>query len=87
MKQKYILLALVVLFSFKGISQSYTVNPIPFQQYSGSLTALATVDDINSSLITLPFNFEYYGTSYNQVVISTNGYIDFIPTRTCTLSP
>ena len=87
MKQKYILLALVVLFSFKGISQSYTVNPIPFQQYSGSLTALATVDDINSSLITLPFNFEYYGTSYNQVVISTNGYIDFRTTSAGAFSP
>ncbi|MCZ8197243.1 MAG: T9SS type A sorting domain-containing protein [Flavobacterium sp.] len=77
MKQKYILLALVAFFSFKGVSQSYTVNPIPFQQYSGSLAVLATVDDINSQLITLPFNFEFYEETYNQVVISTNGYIDF----------
>lgn len=77
MKQKYILLALVAFFSFKGISQSYTVNPIPFQQYTGNLANLPTIDDMNSPLISLPFSFEFYGNSYNQVVISTNGYIDF----------
>lgn len=77
MKQKYILLALVAFFSFKGVSQSYTVNPIPFQQYTGNLANLSTNDDMNSPLISLPFSFDFYGNSYNQVVISTNGYIDF----------
>ena len=65
------------ILSFKGISQSYTVNPIPFQQYTGNLANLSTNDDMNSPLISLPFSFEFYGNSYNQVVISTNGYIDF----------
>ena len=63
MKQKYILLALVAFFSFKGISQSYTVNPIPFQQYTGNLANLPTIDDMNSPLISLPFSFEFYGNS------------------------
>ena len=87
MKQKYILLALVVFFSFKGISQSYTVNPIPFQQYTGNLANLSTNDDMNSPLISLPFSFEFYGNSYNQVVISTNGYIDFRTTSAGGFSP
>lgn len=87
MKQKYILLALVAFFSFKGISQSYTVNPIPFQVYTGSLANLSTNDDMNSQLIPLPFSFEFYGTSYNQVTISTNGYIDFRTTSAGGFSP
>jgi hypothetical protein len=87
MKQKYILLALVAFFSFKGVSQSYTVNPIPFQQYTGSLADLTTSDDMNSQPITLPFSFEFYNNIYNQVVISTNGYIDFRTTSAGAFSP
>jgi hypothetical protein len=87
MKQKYTLLVTLLLFCLKGISQSYTVTPIPFQQYTGSLASLSTVDDINSQVISLPFSFDFYGVSYNQVVISTNGYIDFRTTSAGTLSP
>ncbi len=87
MKQKYILLALVAFFSFKGISQSYTVNPIPYQVYTGNLANLSTNDDMNSSIIPIPFSFEFYGNIYNQVVISTNGYVDFRTTSAGGFSP
>jgi hypothetical protein len=81
MKQKYILFALVFVFSLNGIAQNpqtnYTVTSIPFQPYTGSMPALFSIDDINSPIITLPFSIDFYGTIFNQIVISTNGYIDF----------
>lgn len=78
MRQKYILFILFSLYVIKGNSQNnYSVTSIPFQPYTGSLPTLSSVDDINSPLINLPFNIDFYGTIFNQVVISTNGYIDF----------
>lgn len=81
MKQKYILFGLLILFSFKAVAQNpqndYSVNAIPFQPYTGSLPVLSISDDINSAPITLPFSIDFYGTVFNQVVVSTNGYIDF----------
>lgn len=78
MKQKYILFILFAFISLKGNSQNnYSVTAIPFQPFSGSLTPLATGDELYSGVINLPFSFDFYGTTYNQIVISTNGYIDF----------
>jgi Secretion system C-terminal sorting domain len=76
MKQNYILLITVLLFSIKGIAQ-YSVTPIPHQVYVGSLPVQVTNDDSYSSVITLPFSFDFYGVTYNQLIISTNGYLDF----------
>lgn len=71
-----------------AISQTnYAVSTIPFQQFTGSLPVLSTADDTCSGLITLPFSFDFYGLPYNQVVISTNGYIDFKSTSANTFSP
>ena len=78
MKQKYILFMLFSLFVSKGNSQSnYAVNSIPFQPFSGTLAPLSTGDDFNSGIINLPFSFDFYGIVYNQIVICTNGYVDF----------
>jgi len=88
MKQKYILFLAFSLLFIKGTAQSnYAVTAIPFQPFTGSLTALPTNDDMNSGVINLPFNFDYYGVSYNQVLISTNGYIDFRTNLANTYSP
>ena len=91
MKQKYILFMVLCYMSFKAIAQNpeanYSVNAIPFQPYTGSLPVLLTSDDMNSSLITLPFSFDFYGTIFNQLVVSTNGYIDFRNTMAGQLSP
>ncbi len=67
----------MILFSFKGVSQSYTVAPIPYQQYTGSLPISSTIDDVYSNIIIMPFSFVFYGNTYNQIVVSTNGFIDF----------
>lgn len=39
--------------------------------------ALAPNDDGSSPLITLPFSFNFYGTSYNSLYINNNGNITF----------
>ncbi|WP_309640338.1 T9SS type A sorting domain-containing protein [Flavobacterium sp.] len=88
MIKKYLFLVVLFSFSFKGNSQSnYAVTPIPFTQYSASSANLATSDDRCSNLIALPFAFDFYGVNYNELVISTNGYIDFRTSSANTSSP
>ncbi len=59
--------------SYQVESQPYSPL-IPFNQG----TALnANTDDTFSNAINLPFNFCFYGATYNQLVISTNGFITF----------
>jgi gliding motility-associated-like protein len=40
-------------------------------------TVFSVVDDIHSPVIDLGFDFDFYGVSYDQVIISTNGYLSF----------
>ncbi len=77
MKKKYILGIFMILFA-KGISQTnYAVNPIPFQQFVGSLPLQFTQDDTYSEPIALPFTFDFYGINYNDIQVSTNGHVNF----------
>lgn len=55
----------------------YTVSPIPYQVYNATATVLGTNDDSLSAPIPLGFSFDFYGSTYNQVWVSTNGYISF----------
>lgn len=78
MKQNYILFFIFSLFFFKGNAQSnYSVAPIPFQPFSGTLAPLSTQDDLYSDSIALPFSFDFYGATFTSLRISTNGYIYF----------
>jgi hypothetical protein len=88
MIKNYILALATLLFCQYSIGQSnYSVSPIPFQQFTATLPVQGTNDDVNSNLITLPFTFDFYGVSYNQIVVSTNGYIDFRSTTANQFSP
>jgi hypothetical protein len=81
MNQKYILFTLVFVFSLFGTAQNpqsnYAVTSIPFQPYTGLMPVLSANDDQNSAIINIPFSIDFYGSIFNQVVISTNGYIGF----------
>lgn len=66
---------------------SYSVNPMTgtpgacFNPYvdpgaPGNPVTL-NIDDRYSSVIPLGFNFPFFGTVYNSVVLSTNGYLSF----------
>jgi gliding motility-associated-like protein len=43
----------------------------------GGLSTLVQTDDIYSGLINIGFPFTFYGNTYNNCVISSNGYISF----------
>ena len=88
MIKNYFLALVSILFCQINYGQSnYAVTPIPFQQYTANLPVLGTQDDINSNVIALPFTFDFYGINYNQIVVSTNGYIDFRYTTANQFSP
>lgn len=56
---------------------NYTVESIPYQVYATTAPFQQTADDECSGIFTIPFDFDFFGTTYNQFVVSTNGYIDF----------
>lgn len=88
MIKKYLFAIFSMLITGKVISQNnYAVTSIPFQQYIGQLPVQGTLDDYYSPAMNLPFNFDFYGTVYNQIVVSTNGYIDFRSNLSSTVSP
>jgi gliding motility-associated-like protein len=62
-----------------GVTTDYTVGSIPYTpfQYNAGTAILVNIDDIWSSALPLPFDFCFYGNSYNQVVVGSNGIITF----------
>lgn len=68
-----------------GQTTNYTVSSIPYAppyQFSClANTVDATVDDVWSPRVNLPFNFCFYGNTYSQVLISSNGVISFDTTN------
>ena len=72
--------AFMLLISFATQAQNdYTVSPIPFQVYTATAPVQGTNDDTFSAPIPLGFDFDFYGNIFNQVNVSTNGYISFTP--------
>ena len=67
--------------AFSGATTtSYSVAPItyapPFAFNSGT-AVLVAIDDRWSSAINLPFNFCFYGNTFNSAIIGSNGCISF----------
>lgn len=75
--KSFFFLMVFTAFHFQAKAQEYIVTAIPHQVYTASVPVAFSGDDVNSSAISLPFLFNYFGNNYSQVVISTNGYIDF----------
>lgn len=66
---------------FKG-TEDYTVSPIPYAAYpynnpGGTTIPSIYVDDKYSPLIPMGFPFCFYGLSYNEVVVGSNGILTF----------
>lgn len=81
-------LSLLLIISFATQAQNdYTVVPIPYQVYTATAPVQGTFDDSFSAPIPLGFDFYFYGGLYNQVNVSTNGYISFNPQTQGTISP
>ncbi|NUO20135.1 carboxypeptidase regulatory-like domain-containing protein [bacterium] len=43
-------------------------------------TVIVNADDINSGLMDLPWDFEYYGNTYSQFAVCSNGWLSFTST-------
>ncbi|RXR33052.1 T9SS type A sorting domain-containing protein [Flavobacterium piscinae] len=72
------IIVLFLLLTNLGFSQNnYSVSPIPHQVYTTGATSLATLDDRYSEVIPIGFDFDFYGNNHNELVISTNGYVNF----------
>lgn len=58
---------------------SYTIGAIPYSPYAftNGNQILIAIDDIWSSVIPLPFCFEYFGVTYNNIVIGSNAIVTF----------
>ncbi|MDR2853822.1 MAG: fibronectin type III domain-containing protein [Prevotellaceae bacterium] len=80
--KKITLLFLTTLFALCTQAQTtnYTVSSIPYSPFP--FTNIGTnivfpADDQYGFLYNLPFDFEFYGNSYNQIAVASNGYITF----------
>jgi gliding motility-associated-like protein len=58
---------------------SYSVSTIPYSPYSYTTgtPVLVNIDDVWTPVITMPFCFQFYGNTYTQLVIGSNGLISF----------
>lgn len=58
----------------------YTVSSIAFEPtfpFTGGISLNNNSDDIWSPAITLPFSFNFYGNSYNSILVGSNGVVTF----------
>ena len=63
-----------------GSTNQYSVSSIPYNppfSYSGGTPVSVNTDDVWSNAITLPFDFCFFGNSYNQVWVGSNGVLTF----------
>jgi len=60
-------------------TNSYVVSSIPYYNfpYAGGSMAVWNADDMWGQVIPIGFNFCYFGNSYNQLVVGTNGVVTF----------
>ena len=63
-----------------GETSSYSVSSTPYTPpypFAGGTQLFIGIDDEWSNIINMPFNFCFFGNTYNQIVIGTNGVISF----------
>lgn len=60
-------------------TNTYTVNSIPYNPYpfTGGNPVLVNIDDTWSGVINMPICFDFFGNTYNQLLIGSNALITF----------
>ena len=81
------LLFIIFLFSFANVQSQFITSNDTVLCSGEDVTLVASganispsfinTDDIHSGVIDLGFDFNFYGNTYNQCVLSANGYITF----------
>ena len=66
-------------FGYTFVDSDETGGPVyNFEDISGMGTALGLGDDEGSGAIDLPFSFPFYGESYDEAYVNSNGWISFV---------
>ena len=63
-----------------GATTSYEVSSIPYNPpypFNQGTNVIMDVDDTWSQLLNLPFDFCFFGQSYNKITVGSNGVISF----------
>lgn len=63
-----------------GATTDYIVSSVPYAPpapFTGGTAQFINTDDIWGDVISLPFNFCFYGNVYDQIVIGANGLLTF----------
>lgn len=63
-----------------GATTSYSVcgiNYAPPYPYNTGTAIFINQDDVYGGVVNLPFNFCFYGNTYNQIVVGANGLVSF----------
>ncbi|WP_196895985.1 T9SS type A sorting domain-containing protein [Aureivirga marina] len=74
--KKLLVLFLFVLITNNLVAQ-YDVKSINYVEYFGDENVQFNSDDKFSDDIPLPFDFNFYGTDFNEVMVGTNGRVSF----------
>ncbi len=75
--KKIALFATVAAFSTLTHAQSYIQSSCDFAPMSSEGTFLCLGDDMVSAAIPLGFTFDFYGTSFTDCYVSSNGFLTF----------
>jgi hypothetical protein len=70
-------------FGYRGCQHVTTVSPC--DDISATGTAVALTDDSNSGSLAIGFTFDFFGTSYTNVRIQSNGALTFDTSGTSTI--
>lgn len=82
MTKKYFSIVTLLTIVFSGLNSVnaqtvYNAAQIPFQTYTTNAGNLPSNDDMYSVSLPITFDFNFFGTNYNSVVIGTNGVLSF----------
>ncbi|MGW8185212.1 MAG: Ig-like domain-containing protein [Candidatus Moraniibacteriota bacterium] len=72
------------LFGISGDAQAVYTESFVANEYQGAGTAQGWRDDDGAWSYTLPFTFNFYGTNYSTIKVSSNGYICLNSAYSCT---
>ena len=62
------------------------IQPFTLHAISSAVDSLVT-DDAYTDVVDMGFNFDFYGNTYNKMIISSNGYVTFDTTSAAGYSP
>jgi hypothetical protein len=65
----------------------YNYSTIPINAGPTTGTAISLTDDQSSGAINIGFPFQFYGTNYNQLYVSSNGFVSFVQPVTSDYTP